>query len=214
MTDRRSKAPSQALSIANITSSLTDSGPLWKRDDAITWRAAVAVILREHNGRTEVLLIRRAKREGDPWSGQAALPGGRTEREDSSVIETAKRETLEEIGLDLSAARMLGTLSQHPPPSRVRWAHFTVTPVVFAIEGDPTLALQAREVAEAHWVPFEVLLAGARRRLRWFRPIRRGPAILPMVFPEWRAEGLIVWGLTYGMISELLERVGAGAVRR
>ena len=40
-------------------------------------RAAVLIAFREDRGESELLLIRRAVREGDPWSGQIALPGGR-----------------------------------------------------------------------------------------------------------------------------------------
>ena len=39
-------------------------------------RAAVAIVLRQGDPGLEFLLIKRAEREGDPWSGQVALPGG------------------------------------------------------------------------------------------------------------------------------------------
>ena len=64
-------------------------------------RAAVAMIFREVEDEPEILLIRRADREGDPWSGHIAFPGGRVDPTDISTQATAERETLEEIGLDL-----------------------------------------------------------------------------------------------------------------
>lgn len=206
--------PDGALTIDSIAAALSGAVPLWTRRNDIRWRAAVALVLRERDGVTEVLLIRRAEREGDPWSGHAALPGGRAEPDDVDIVATAARETFEEVGLDLSNACVLGALSQHPPPSQERWARFTVTPVVFVVEGDPPLALQSREVAEARWVPLAALLGGSGYRLHWLRPVKRGPPIVPMLLPHWRHEGLTVWGLTHGMISELLERVGVGSVRR
>src|SRR6185295_3323821 len=75
---------------------LPDSEP-WLGD-----RAAVAAILRESATDLEALLIRRAEREDDPWSGHMAFPGGRRGAADRDIEETARRETLEEIGLDLA----------------------------------------------------------------------------------------------------------------
>ena len=66
--------------------------------------AGVCAVLREVPGDVEVLVIRRGEREGDPWSGHMALPGGRFEPEDLSVYTTAVRETHEEVGIDLSDA--------------------------------------------------------------------------------------------------------------
>jgi 8-oxo-dGTP pyrophosphatase MutT (NUDIX family) len=75
--------------------------------------AAVAVIIRvfDQSGlfsvdkissidRCQLLLIKRAKREGDPWSGDIALPGGHVELEEDD-FQAVCRETQEEIGLDL-----------------------------------------------------------------------------------------------------------------
>ena len=62
-------------------------------------RAAVAMILRDEGGEAQILMIKRAARDGDPWSGHMAFPGGRMEKEDQSLRETAIRETFEEVGL-------------------------------------------------------------------------------------------------------------------
>ena len=63
--------------------------------------AAVALMLRERSGRLELLVIQRAEKAGDPWSGHMALPGGRREPGDRDAYDTARRETLEEVGIDL-----------------------------------------------------------------------------------------------------------------
>lgn len=157
-----------------------------------------------------MLVIRRAVRAGDRWSGDAALPGGKVDADDASIESTAMRETLEEVGLDLDTvgARRLGTLSDHPPASQGRWVNFAVTPVVFAIEGDPPLRLHPDEVAEARWVALEALRPVQSRMLWWWRPYKRVPLGVPFVLSRWRLEGLTIWGLTYGIIDEFLTRLG------
>ena len=77
--------------------------PLVTKPDTV--RAAVAIILRETSSVTEMLMIRRSKREGDPWSGHMGFPGGRQEPQDHSNFSCALRETYEEIGLELLRPR-------------------------------------------------------------------------------------------------------------
>ncbi|MBX3250923.1 MAG: CoA pyrophosphatase [Myxococcales bacterium] len=158
-------------------------------------RAAVAAILRDAGFGPEVLLIRRAEREGDPWSGHMALPGGRHEPADRDLRETALRETREELGLDLSGARLLGRLDDvetHRPGLVVR-------PFVFEVQGDaPTLAVPNREVAEAVWAPLSPLVRG-ERDAHYLHEHPGGK----VRFPAYDVEGRIVWGLTYRMLQIL-----------
>src|SRR5574341_145553 len=70
-------------------------------EDEVSNRAAVAVVLRDGNPAIEILFIRRAEHPDDPWSGQMAFPGGRAEPGETDLLETAIRETAEEIGIDL-----------------------------------------------------------------------------------------------------------------
>ena len=62
-------------------------------------RAAVALVLRGPAEAPGILFIKRASRDGDPWSGQMAFPGGRYDPADESEKETAIRETEEEVFL-------------------------------------------------------------------------------------------------------------------
>ena len=67
--------------------------------------AAVAAVLDRN---LDLLLIRRAVHERDPWSGNMAFPGGRVEPEDDGPLAAALRETLEEVGLPLRRDALLG----------------------------------------------------------------------------------------------------------
>src|SRR6185295_16981272 len=70
-------------------------------------RASVAMVLAESGGEVDLLLIHRATRDDDPWSGHMAFPGGRRHPDDTDVVHTAVRETLEEVGIDLSGGGKL-----------------------------------------------------------------------------------------------------------
>lgn len=193
--------------LSQIERALREGDPPVARDGELAWRAAVALVLREREGDVEVLMIRRAVRKGDPWSGHAALPGGRVDPEDLTLEDTAMREVREEVGVDLRAhgARVLGRLSDHPRRAS-RFATFAVTPVVVAIEGDPSLTLDPAEVADAHWVTLSKLPALRGRMLWWYRPWPRVPLKFPMLLPRWSWNSLTIWGLTHGILTELMHR--------
>jgi ADP-ribose pyrophosphatase len=74
--------------------------PIAAEEEEGVRKAAVALIFRlGENDVPELLFIKRAEYEGDPWSGQIAFPGGRAEARDASLAETAIRETREETGI-------------------------------------------------------------------------------------------------------------------
>jgi 8-oxo-dGTP pyrophosphatase MutT (NUDIX family) len=192
-------------SIAEIESALRRGIAARPLSGPVRKRAAVAIVLRERGGATEVLLIKRAERQGDPWSGHVALPGGRADPEDPSIEATAIREAREEVGLDLSApgVRFLGRLPDFQPMRRI--AGLAITPAVFAIEGDPPLSADAREVAATAWVPLAALASGALsgRMVYWWRPLRRLPVPLPLLVGCWRWNDFTIWGLTYRILESL-----------
>src|SRR5689334_15998890 len=102
-------------------------------------RAAVAAILRQRvsSQSTELLFIRRAEHPSDPWSGHMAFPGGRRDEIDTDLIATARRETLEEIGLDLTArAQLLTRMPDVPAIARGRRTGLVIAPFVFALHDE------------------------------------------------------------------------------
>jgi len=166
-------------------------------------RAAVALTLRPGPDRAlELLLIRRADREGDPWSGQVALPGGRWSPNDASLLHTALRETWEETGIDLAAAGLvLGTLDELRPRTASLPA-IIVTPVVVAMD-DPAPLVLSDEVADAFWIPLALLQDPARSRDS--RVQARGDTWL---VPSFVLDEHVVWGLTERILRQLLSRLG------
>src|SRR5262245_6335151 len=69
--------------------------------------AAVAAVLDRN---LDLLLLRRAESERDPWSGHLSFPGGRVEPEDDGPLAGAVRETAEEVGLALKPGSLVGQL--------------------------------------------------------------------------------------------------------
>ena len=138
---------------------LHDRNPETVRDPSAI-EASVALII--GSDPDTVLIIRRAERVGDPWSGHMGLPGGRRSQKDEHLLATAIRETEEEVGLTLTPGNLLGTLNDVAPRSEARSPIFA-RPHVFGIEGHPPLQPN-HEVSLARWVPLQEIIAPERRR--------------------------------------------------
>jgi len=170
-------------------------------------QAAVALVIRANQG-PEILLIKRACSERDPWSGHMALPGGRRDPTDDSLQATAVRETLEETGLDLARVGVpLGRLDD-VRPGTVRLPKLTVTPFVWGVPADARAHAASREVDAVHWVPLDTLR----------RPETHRDVDIPLpggsrTFPCYRVAGDIVWGLTYRILRQFLAIYPDSAVR-
>lgn len=162
-------------------------------------RSAVAMIVREHEGESQVLMIKRADREGDPWSGHMAFPGGRMDTDDAHGRATAVRETQEEIGVDLElAGHCIGRLSDIVSRPHSGRRPMVITPYVFAVKTLPPVRIN-HEVAEVLWVPLAFLQnPDNRERMQW----KRGALSLnlPCYFYQERR----IWGLSLVMLDEML----------
>jgi len=162
-------------------------------------RAAVALVLRDGGpGGIELLLIRRAEHDLDPWSGHVGFPGGRAEPGDAGLEATAVRETLEETGLDLAGdGERLGALDEVKALARGRPVDLVIAPFVFRLrrrlDGAPS-----REVVSLHWLPLGRLFAPDIRSTLQYQ---HEGTILEL--PCLRIDGLVIWGLTYRMFDNL-----------
>jgi 8-oxo-dGTP pyrophosphatase MutT (NUDIX family) len=164
-------------------------------------RAAVALVLRDGPSGIELLFIRRADHPEDPWSGQMAFPGGRSEPGDANLLATAVRETEEEIGIDLSReADVLGPLDEVRAMARLQPVDLAIAPFVFRLRGDVTLRPN-HEVRSVHWIPLEELVREERRSLMDYA--YQGSTLQ---FPCLRVEDIVIWGLTYRMFVGFQER--------
>lgn len=171
-------------------------------DEDARGRAAVAAILRPSEEAPEILFIKRAEKPQDPWSGHMAFPGGRQEPGDPSLVDTAMRETVEEIGLDLRLhGELLGRLDDVQAIARGKRTGLVIAPYVFALREAVDL-YPNHEVDELHWASLGPLLRGdvdAHLDYPWQGTI--------LQMPGYRVGERIVWGLTYQMLQLLFARL-------
>ena len=161
--------------------------------------AAVALVLSRGAAGDDLLVLLRATVEGDPWSGHIALPGGRVDADDSSLEHTARRETWEETGLDLSASACVARLAQVTPHSS-RAPSVRVAPFVFRYDGPRVITL-SDEIAAAWWIP----VAEFARAEAWRTTsvvIAEGSQIEVRGFD---VAGNVLWGLTERILALFLE---------
>ena len=166
--------------------------------------AAIALALRpSDDGEPELLMIKRAEVEHDPWSGHIACPGGRMDPGDRDLEHTATRETWEETGIDLVAdGRILGTLDDISPrtPSL---PPIVIRPFVAVVKPEVTI-VDSPEVAEAFWVPMSAI----RETTSWgkaFVPIR---GVGEREVDVFRHGPYTVWGLTHRALTQFVELLG------
>jgi 8-oxo-dGTP pyrophosphatase MutT (NUDIX family) len=164
--------------------------------DAI-WAAVALVLVPDPDA---LLLIRRAERVGDPWSGQIGLPGGRQDSADPDLLATAVREAAEEVGIPLERDAVAGVLDDVAPRTPVL-PPVAVRPFVFTLPGRPVLQLNS-EVASAHWVELSRLQDPTA--LRPYSLRLRGEH---RTFPAYHIDELVVWGMTERILSSLFEVV-------
>ena len=163
-------------------------------------QAAVAMILADGQSDLAVCFIRRTDRDGDPWSGQVAFPGGRAGPFDLNARAVAERETSEEIGLSLDSNDFVGAL---PVRDIHRQELKIMSPFVYYVgAGAQAIATvrEEREVASVFWVPLHHLFApNAATQLEY------SMGGMPTSFPGIRYGEYIIWGLTLRVLESFAE---------
>jgi 8-oxo-dGTP pyrophosphatase MutT (NUDIX family) len=188
--------------------------PQWLPEIAVERRfvdrdAAQAAVLLPLVQREEltVLLTRRTDHLHD-HPGQISFPGGRVDPTDRDAVDTALRESLEEIGLHSRHVQVLG-----PLPTYTTGSGFVVTPIVGLVEPGFTLALDAFEVADVFEVPLSFLMTPAHHR--WhvveFGGVRREFLSMPWDGPghDGRRQQFFIWGATAAMLRNFYRFLSA-----
>ena len=158
-------------------------------------RAAVAMILRESAAGVEMLMIRRAEHDGDPWSGGLGFPGGKVDFDDASARSAAERETFEEVGLQLSASAYLGQLDDISGA----YVPVNIACFVYHLQHPEPLALN-HEITRYWWIPLSRFFEPQRHRYVTFtyRNKHRARPVIDLVEPEFP----FLWGITYRLVDQ------------
>jgi 8-oxo-dGTP pyrophosphatase MutT (NUDIX family) len=154
---------------------------------------AAVLIAVTQSKRPRLLLTRRA--DGlSSHAGEVALPGGKRDRSDASLLDTALRETAEEVGLPPTEARIIGRLKSFESKFGL-----DVTPFVGLIPEDLPLVINRQELDALFYVPLSFLLGDPRSSTD--RIVRRGEIYLA---PVYIYQGHKIWGLTSRILVEFL----------
>lgn len=143
-----------------------------------------------------LLLTQRTSHLTD-HAGQISFPGGRSEPEDGSKVETALREAEEEVGLQRAHVDVLGTL-----PDYLTGTGYRVTPVVALVTPPFELTADPFEVEEIFQVPLAFLMDGQNHQRRQFAlPGENGMTL--RTFYAMPYQRFFIWGATAGMLRNL-----------
>jgi 8-oxo-dGTP pyrophosphatase MutT (NUDIX family) len=158
--------------------------------------AVVAILLWDAPGRgLQTLLVQRVEREGDPWSGQIGLPGGRVKQGAETPRTALHREVEEEVGVKLEDVGVeLGSLSVGHPMRRMEMG---VQPWVYGLRIKPLVSIGS-EIAGSFWTN----LADLPSKKKMSEITIRNQ---PWSVESFVVEGKVVWGFTYRVLTDLLQ---------
>jgi 8-oxo-dGTP pyrophosphatase MutT (NUDIX family) len=171
-------------------------GDMWPYDQLQTdaRRSGVLILLYPLDGTIGLPLILRPTSRG-VHSGQISLPGGGYEENDLTIIQTALRETYEEIGVHSDDVIVLGTLS----PLYIFASNNLVQPVIGWCEKRPDFRINPNEVAQLIEITLGDLTTPTNCRREYWHLRERQVDV-----PFFAVAQQQIWGATAMMLSELL----------
>jgi 8-oxo-dGTP pyrophosphatase MutT (NUDIX family) len=160
-------------------------------------------------GRAAAVLLMLFERNGEPWmvftkrtqhvqhhKGEISFPGGARDEDDDDIEGTAVRETVEELGVDPSAIRVVGRLDELP----TYVTGYNVMPFVAVVPEQHSYRPSDAEIEEVIELPVDELARVGRRDVI----VRRGFPIETNIF---ETRGHFIWGLTGAILRQFLDEV-------
>lgn len=161
--------------------------------------ASVMMILKEENESFSLLFIKRPESEKDPFSGHMAFPGGRMEDSDNSKLDTALRETKEEVGIDIfKSGQILGELDD-VNPNNPRARNYVVTPYLSILDEEVQIIPDVKEVERTIWVPMPHLVDEKNAQVRIRE--RDGRQVEDYAY---NYDQYLIWGMTGRILHQFL----------
>jgi 8-oxo-dGTP pyrophosphatase MutT (NUDIX family) len=155
--------------------------------------AGVLVPLFEKNGVLYVLLTQRTD-DVEHHKGQISFPGGTKIEQDANIVETALRETEEEIGLSRNTVNLLGILDDYPTTTG-----FCITPVVAILLPVCTFNINTKEVSQILEIPLSFFLEPRNERIEQHKYSGKMMNIYFYSYGQYE-----IWGATAAMLRYFL----------
>ncbi|NPA35272.1 MAG: CoA pyrophosphatase [Chlorobi bacterium] len=158
-------------------------------------KSSVFILLYKENGKWIIPMIKRPEYKGI-HGGQISLPGGKFDESDTDLLQTAYRETYEEIGIEKDNIIFAGTLSALFIPN----SNFIVIPQVGVLNKYPQFRPDEREVEKIVKFPLNILFD--KSRVKTFTKVVRGTSVIA---PYYDFNGNQIWGATAMILNEFAE---------
>jgi len=158
-------------------------------------RAGVLILLYLNNQEINLVLIQRSAYDG-PHSGQISLPGGKFEDHDKTLVQTAIRESYEEIGANPDEIEILGSLT----PLQISVSNYFVQPVVGRYKSSPVFNADLNEVEKVLEIRLLDLMNPENKSSKQFTF-----GTVQFDAPIYKPDNLVIWGATAMILSEFLE---------
>ncbi len=163
-------------------------------DQKPTKQSSVLLVLFQDGASISTCFIKRPSTMKN-HGGQMAFPGGKFEQKDADLIQTALRETHEEIGISASIIEILGALT----PVHVQVSNFTISPFVGWCTEKPVFKVDDSEVDQLFIVPLSKL---QDKNTKSFKTVKTALGYLEA--PGYSVEQSFIWGATGMILTEFL----------
>lgn len=187
--------------VDSVSKILTKRQAVTIKGDNTSVYASVMMVIKKSSNCYSTLLIRRSINDKDVFSGHMAFPGGKTIYDDKNKLETAFRETHEEVGINLrNNSMVLGHLDDCNPSTPAA-RRFIVRPYVSFLNEEQSIILN-NEVSEALWIPIVELKNIYLSNLQRYKGEIRKEAF------EYHYNKYFIWGLTGRILNNFFDLTG------
>jgi 8-oxo-dGTP pyrophosphatase MutT (NUDIX family) len=158
--------------------------------------AAAVLVPLFNDGKEYRLLLTQRSSDVLQHKGQISFPGGKPHKADSSLLETALRESWEEVGLDPKDVEIVGELDDTPTTT----SGFLISPFVALIPYPYKFIRNPHEIAEILDIPLSALMDKSRFKQEYV--IDNNETVITYTYEY---NGRIIWGATANIIKQLLD---------
>ena len=161
-------------------------------------KASVLVPFLELNGEINILLTNRSAHLED-HAGQVSFPGGRIDSSDISPVDTATRESYEEVGIESKNINILGCLDAYQTGTG-----FRIMPILAMIDHQTKFNINHEEVDSIFFLPLRFLM-DSKNHSREIKSFKQGDRSYDYDFNVIQYEENYIWGATAGMLINLYD---------